>query len=34
MFVTAVGQGMIAGIMVSVAMGGLVIWKIVNIKVN
>ena len=28
------GQGMIAGIMISVAIGGLVIWKIVNIKVD
>ncbi len=34
MFTTVAGQGMIAGIMVSVALGGLVIWKIVNIKVD
>jgi tight adherence protein B len=34
MFTTAAGQAMIAAIMVSVAMGGLVIWKIVNIKVD
>jgi len=34
MFTTAAGQGMIAGIMISVAIGGLVIWKIVNIKVD
>ncbi len=34
MFTTLAGQGMIAGIMISVVMGGLVIWKIVNIKVD
>jgi tight adherence protein B len=34
MFATAAGQGMIAGIMISVAIGGLVIWKIVDIKVD
>ena len=34
MFTTWVGQAMIAGVMVSVAIGGLVIWKIVNIKVD
>jgi tight adherence protein B len=34
MFTTAAGQGMIAGVIVSVAMGGLVIWKIVSIKVD
>jgi tight adherence protein B len=34
MFTTAAGQAMIAGVMISVAAGGLVIWKIVNIKVD
>jgi tight adherence protein B len=34
MFTTAIGQGLIAGIIVSVAIGGLVIWKIVDIKVE
>ncbi len=34
MFHTATGQGMIAGVMISVAIGGLVIWKIVSIKVD
>lgn len=34
MFTTAAGQAMIAGIMISVAVGGLVIWKIVSIKVD
>ena len=34
MFATVIGQGMIASIMVSVAVGGLVIWKIVDIKVD
>ena len=34
MFTTIIGQSMIAGVMVSVSIGGLVIWKIVNIKVD
>ena len=34
MFMTVIGQLMIAGMMVSVAVGGLVIWKIVDIKVD
>jgi tight adherence protein B len=34
MFTTVAGQGMIAGMMISVAMGGFVIWKIVTIKVD
>ena len=34
MFVTAAGQSLIAGVIVSVAAGGLVIWHIVNIKVD
>jgi len=34
MFTTWTGQAMIAGVMVSVTIGGLVIWKIVNIKVD
>ena len=34
MFTTLIGQGMVAGVMVSVAIGGLVIWKIVDIKVD
>lgn len=34
MFTTVIGQSMIAGVMVSVSIGGLVIWKIVNIKVD
>lgn len=34
MFTTAIGQAMIAGVMISVAIGGFIIWKIVNIKVD
>jgi tight adherence protein B len=34
MFTTVAGQGMIAGIMISVAIGGFFIWKIVTIKVD
>jgi len=34
MFTTALGQAMIAGVIISVAIGGFVIWKIVNIKVD
>lgn len=34
MFTTVVGQGLIAGVMGSVAVGGLVIWKITSIKVD
>jgi tight adherence protein B len=34
MFCTAAGQGMIAAVMISVSIGGWVIWKIVNIKVD
>jgi len=34
MFTTSMGQAMIAGIMISVGLGGLVIWNIVDIKVD
>ena len=34
MFTTVAGQGMIAGIMLSITAGGFLIWKIVNIKVD
>lgn len=34
MFTTAIGQGLIAGVILSVAIGGFVIWKIVDIKVD
>src|SRR5262249_11520938 len=34
MFTTWLGQAMIGGVMISVAIGGLVIWKIVDIKVE